>query len=143
MYEVVLDHSKKTHAVVMAAAVADYAPVKPTAQKIKKTDAELTLHLSPTKDILQTLGSRKNRKVLVGFALETKNDIRNAKEKLRRKNLDLIVLNNPTKPGAAFGGDTNLVTLIGKSGKPEHLPLMSKFDVANTILDRVAKLLKK
>lgn len=137
-------HAKDVHAVVMAAAVSDFAPSKTAAQKIKKDNGSgLTLDLSPTVDILASLGKQKDGKVLVGFALETSDGLENAKEKLRKKNLDFIVLNNPTEKGAAFGGDTNVVTLIDRQGKSEKLPKMSKFDVATEILNRVSTLLKK
>lgn len=142
MAEAVATHARDVHAVVMAAAVADYTPAKTAAQKIKKTGAELTLTLSPTVDILASLGKHKNGKVLVGFALETTDGVKNAMEKLRQKNLDFIVLNDPTEGGAAFGGDTNVVTLIDRNGKVEKLPKMSKFDVAMEILNRISTLLE-
>lgn len=143
MAEAVHRYAKETHVVVMAAAVADYAPAKKALQKIKREDkVDLTVKLSPTKDILGELGKQKDGRVLVGFALETTDEIRNAKEKLKRKNVDMIVLNNPLKEGAGFGGDTTIVTIISKGGKEEHLSKMSKFDVANKILDRVVKILQ-
>lgn len=141
MAEAVSKHSSRSHAVVMAAAVSDFSPTRVASDKIKKDGAGLTIELSPTVDILGTLGKRKNGKVLVGFALETANGLRHAKEKLKNKNLDLIVLNNPTEEGAAFGGDTNVVTLIDRKGKIQRLPKMSKFDVATEILNHVVKLL--
>ena len=119
---------------------------QPAARKIKKEDQggeKLKLELQETKDILKSLGEKKNGKVLVGFALETDNDIRNAKDKLKRKHLDFIVLNNPLVEGAGFGMDTNVVSIIHKSGKVAQLPKLSKFDAANAILDRVAGLLGK
>ena len=127
----------------MSAAVADYAPKKPAANKIKKNDSAdgLTLELQPTSDILRGLGAKKNGTVLVGFALETQDELKNAKEKLRKKNLDLIVLNSTRDEGSAFGSDTNVVTIIGKDGKAEKLSKMPKFDVAVEILNRVATLL--
>lgn len=143
MAKVVVKHAKRADVVVMAAAVADYAPTKTAGQKIKKTGSELTLTLSPTVDILASLGKHKNGKVLIGFALETTDGLKSAKEKLQEKNLDVIVLNNPMDEGAAFGSDTNVVTLIDRRGRTEKLPKMSKFDVATEILNRVAALLKK
>ena len=128
----------------MSAAVADYTPQKPAANKIKKGESPtsgLTLELKPTSDILKGLGSKKNGVVLVGFALETQNELANAKEKLRKKNLDLIVLNSTRDEGSAFGSETNVVTLIGKNGNVEKLSKMPKFDVATEILNRIAKLL--
>jgi phosphopantothenoylcysteine decarboxylase/phosphopantothenate--cysteine ligase len=143
MADAVARHARHASVVVMSAAVADFTPTKTAAQKIKKNGGELTLALSPTVDILASLGKHKNGKVLVGFALETTDGVKNAKEKLQKKNLDFIVLNNPTDEGAAFGGDTNVVTLIDRKGKTEKLPKMSKFDVATEILNRVSALLKK
>ncbi len=146
MFKAVHTRVSKQHAVIMAAAVADYAPTKPVARKIKKEahmGKELSIELSETKDILASLGEKKNGKVLVGFALETDDEIQNAKEKLRRKRLDLIALNDPLVEGAGFGVDTNVVSLIDRNGKVQRLPKLSKFDVANAILDRVSDLLKK
>ncbi len=146
MYKAVQSHFRKQDVVIMAAAVADYTPSQPAARKIKKEDQggeKLKLELQETKDILKSLGEKKNGKVLVGFALETDNDIRNAKDKLKRKHLDFIVLNNPLVEGAGFGMDTNVVSIIHKSGKVAQLPKLSKFDAANAILDRVAGLLGK
>lgn len=127
-------------ALIMSAAVADYAVLNPGKKKIKRENMpgdELTLTLKKNPDILKSLGEKKQNRVLVGFALETDDGIENAKEKLRRKNLDLIVLNNPNEPGAGFNSDTNVVTFLTPDGQAEDLPLMSKFDVANRILDRV------
>ena len=143
MREAVMRHAKKKcDAIIMSAAVADYSPKKPAANKIKKNEsAGLTLELKPTSDILRELGAKKNGAVLVGFALETHNELKNAKVKLREKKLDLIVLNSTRDEGSAFGAETNVVTLISKKGKVEKLPKMDKFDVAVEILNRVAKLL--
>lgn len=142
MLEAVTKHAKKSDAVIMSAAVADYRPKNPAANKIKKNDAAggLTLELRQNADILQTLGAKKNGAVLVGFALETENEVKNATEKLRKKNLDLIVLNSTRDEGSAFGADTNVVTIIGKDGRTQKLPKMAKFDVAVEILNRVAAL---
>ncbi len=128
----------------MSAAVADYTPQKVHTVKIKKEEMKqgwVTV-LKKTPDILATLGEKKSNTLLVGFALETDNGVKNAKEKLKTKNLDFIVLNNALEEGAAFGVDTNIVNIISRNGKMERLPKMSKFDVANAILDRVAKKLK-
>jgi len=143
MYNAVMQHSKKKDAVIMSAAVADFTPKKAAENKIKKGDTAsgMTLELRPTHDILRELGSKKNGTVLVGFALETTDEVKNAKEKLKKKNLDLIVLNSTRDEGSAFGSDTNVVTLIARDGKPEKLPRMPKFDVAAEILHRVAQLL--
>ncbi|MBI3579421.1 MAG: bifunctional phosphopantothenoylcysteine decarboxylase/phosphopantothenate--cysteine ligase CoaBC, partial [Ignavibacteriales bacterium] len=144
MYEAVMEHSKKAEAVIMAAAVSDYAPVSPAKQKIKKQSKQekLELSLAATQDILLSLGERKKSTMLVGFALETENGLANAKEKLKKKNLDLIVMNSLSDEGAGFGSDTNVVTIIDKKGRSEKLPKLPKFDVANEILDRVKILIK-
>jgi phosphopantothenoylcysteine decarboxylase/phosphopantothenate--cysteine ligase len=144
MREAVMIQVKKCDAVIMSAAIADYTPKKPAVNKLKKSESPasgLTLELKPTSDILGELGSKKNRAILVGFALETQNELANAKEKLRKKNCDLIVLNSTRDEGSAFGAETNVVTLIGKNGKVEKLSKMPKFDVATEILNRLAKLL--
>lgn len=144
MYKAVVRNAKSSDAIVMAAAIADYTPSKPAHQKLKKVGKNsLTLTLEETTDILRELGKQKDGKILVGFALETENELKNAKEKLKTKNLDLIVLNNPTREGAGFGSDTNIVSIIDKSGNVEELPKLPKFDVANKILDRVVELLRK
>lgn len=143
MHKAVLAQAKQTDAIIMAAAVADYAPPTTAQTKIKKeTEGNgLTLSLRKTPDILLSLGQKKNGKVLVGFALEMENDLSNAKEKLKKKNLDLVILNSLGDEGAGFGSDTNVVTIIDRKGNSEKLPLMSKFDVAIEILDRLKPLL--
>jgi phosphopantothenoylcysteine decarboxylase/phosphopantothenate--cysteine ligase, prokaryotic len=143
MHEAVTKRSKKWDAIIMSAAVADYAPKKPALNKIKKNESTegFTLELRPTFDILRDLGAKKNGTVLVGFALETRDELKNAKDKLRKKNLDFIVLNSTRDEGSAFGADTNVVTIVNKDGKTEKLSKMPKFDVAVEILNRVAKLL--
>jgi phosphopantothenoylcysteine decarboxylase/phosphopantothenate--cysteine ligase len=143
MFDAVTKQAKKCDVIIMAAAVADYAPKKPASNKIKKNESTqgLTLELQPTSDILRSLGAKKNGTVLVGFALETENEVKNAKEKLRKKNLDLIVLNSTRDEGSAFGSDTNVVTIISKDGRTEKLSKMPKFDVAVEILNRIATLL--
>jgi phosphopantothenoylcysteine decarboxylase/phosphopantothenate--cysteine ligase len=123
---------------VMAAAVADYRPRTKAKEKIKKEDAGLTLELERTPDIL---GEVKGNFIRVGFAAESENLVENATQKLRRKNLDLIVANDITAKGSGFGVDSNQVTIIGKDGKAESLPLLPKKEVADKVLDKVAKLL--
>jgi len=142
MLSVVLAHTKKIDAVIMSAAVADFTPARPATQKIKKQPEgeTLLLPLKPTRDILATLGMQKRRMILVGFALETKDGFSGAKEKLRKKNLDLIVLNSFNEKNPVFGSDVNTVTIIDRSGRMEKLPQLSKMDVANRILDRVSTL---
>jgi len=131
--------------VIMSAAVSDFTPIHPAAEKIKREEqasSSRTLELEENPDILKTLGEKKSRQVLVGFALETSNGIENAKRKLASKHLDAIVLNNPLEEGAGFASDTNIVTVITPDGRIERLPRMPKFDVANEILNRVVPLLK-
>ena len=127
-------------ALVMAAAVADYRPAARAGQKIKRGEDRKTLELLPTPDILAVV---KGKLVRVGFAAESEELLKNAADKLARKGLDLIVANDITAPGSGFGTDTNQVTIIDKSGASETLPLLSKYEVAQRILDRVVPLLKK
>jgi phosphopantothenoylcysteine decarboxylase/phosphopantothenate--cysteine ligase len=142
MLTAVLGHIKKTDAVIMSAAVADFTPIQPAKHKIKKQlgseTMELKLKASP--DILATLGKKKRKMVLVGFALETKDGFTDAKNKLREKNLDFIVLNSFNEHNRVFGSDFNTVTMIDHLGNVERLPELSKFDVANKILDKIKTL---
>jgi phosphopantothenoylcysteine decarboxylase/phosphopantothenate--cysteine ligase len=131
-------------ALIMAAAVADFAPAKVFGSKMKREASggdTISLLLERNPDILRQAGEQKTRQVLVGFALETDNEIANAKKKLAAKHLDLVVLNNPKEAGAGFGTDTNVVTFIDIDGSTHQLPRMSKFDVANEILNRIKPLL--
>jgi phosphopantothenoylcysteine decarboxylase/phosphopantothenate--cysteine ligase len=134
---------KKADALVMSAAVSDFSPILLSKEKIKKGGEEIVLKLKSTVDILKEVGKQKKEKILVGFSLETEDEIKNAKKKLAEKNLDLIVVNNPNVPGAGFEVDTNQVTLIDKRGRIEKLPLLSKKEVAEKILDKVSLLLRK
>jgi len=145
MYRAVIPRAKKADAVVMAAAVADYKPEKTARRKIKKEKGGRTpeLRLITTPDILETLGKAKNGRILVGFALETDNELSNAREKLRRKNLDVVVLNSLKENRKVFGSDMNHVTVIDRSGKAEALNTMPKFDVANAILDRMKEMMER
>jgi phosphopantothenoylcysteine decarboxylase/phosphopantothenate--cysteine ligase len=125
---------------IMAAAPADFRPASVAPQKIKKGRAAPKIVLEPTEDILRsTISRRKKASVIVGFALETTDGVRNAKEKLESKQLDLVVLNDAKEPGAGFGVDTNRVTVITRDGKEENLDLMSKTDLAEILLDRVER----
>jgi phosphopantothenoylcysteine decarboxylase/phosphopantothenate--cysteine ligase len=129
---------------VMAAAVADFAPVRSSEQKIKreqKSGGPFILELTENPDILKTAGAKKTHQRIIGFALETENGVENARKKLHAKHLDMIVLNNPLDEGAGFGSDTNVVSVITASGTVEQLPRMAKIDVANALLSRVAPLL--
>ncbi len=124
--------------VIMAAAVADYTPAQTATGKIKKKEGDLTLQLKRTRDILAGLGANKKQaQILVGFALETDNLKENALRKLEKKNLDWIVLNSPNKAGEGFGTSTNKVTLFGANGQEKSLPLMTKKQVAEAILDEI------
>lgn len=132
--------------VIMTAAVGDFSAVYPSATKIKRealVGDDLTIRLKKNPDILKTIGTQKTRQLLVGFALETTDGIRNAREKLASKKLDAIVLNNPNEEGAGFEADTNVVTVITADGTIEQLPKSSKIDVANEILNRVVPMLHR
>jgi phosphopantothenoylcysteine decarboxylase/phosphopantothenate--cysteine ligase len=122
----------------MTAAVADYRPREPLSRKLKKGSASLTLELERNADILAGLAARKGRRVLVGFAAETHDVAAEARRKLETKRLDLIVANDVTAPGAAFGSDTNVVRLIDTAGLDEALPVLPKEAVASRILDWLA-----
>jgi len=139
MYEAVKKAVAKADALIMAAAVADYQPVKVSKNKIKRQQiSSLTLELERTPDIL---GEVKGNFVRVGFAAESENMVANAKEKLEKKRLDLIVANDITVVGSGIGADTNQVVIIDRKGKIEELPLLPKREVADRILDRVVELL--
>jgi len=126
---------------VMSAAVADFKPVAPAGEKIKKKDDKLVLELTKTKDILQTLGQQKNGQILVGFALETTGERAYALDKLHKKNADLIVLNSLNDTGAGFGYDTNKVTIFDKSGGETVYAQKTKQQVAADIVDKVVNML--
>lgn len=128
--------------VIMAAAVADYCPSHISEHKIKKNNSIRTIQLQPTVDILKKVGARKGEKFIVGFAVETTNEIANAQKKMLDKNLDLIVLNNPLKPGVGFGVDTNAVTVLHRSGSIKEIPLDSKRNIAIKIIDEIITQLK-
>ncbi len=142
MRRAVLENVADADAVIKAAAPLDFRPKSVAAQKIKKKTANLVLDLEPTADILKELGSHKNGKVLVGFAAETENHLKHGLEKLKAKNLDLIVINPASGPDSAFDSDMNHATIIDKSGKTEEIPSVSKEIMADKILDRVVQLLK-
>ncbi|MCL4280151.1 MAG: bifunctional phosphopantothenoylcysteine decarboxylase/phosphopantothenate--cysteine ligase CoaBC, partial [Ignavibacteriaceae bacterium] len=128
----------KNNLLVMSAAVADFRPSKTSSNKIKKGIGSLDLKLEMNVDILSSIKSRKTK--VVGFALETQNELSNAQKKLKEKNLDMIVLNSPGKE-SGFEVDTNKVTIIKQDGKQIKLPLLSKFQVANKILNEIKTIL--
>jgi phosphopantothenoylcysteine decarboxylase/phosphopantothenate--cysteine ligase len=143
MLQAVKTNAEKFDVVVMAAAVADFTPVRKEKNKIKKEGggAPLNLKLHPTKDILKMLDTKKRKAVVVGFALETAYEIDNAQKKLKSKNLDLIVLNVYNQKNRVFGSDVNTVTLIDRKGGKTMLEKLPKFEVAHRILDAVKKIL--
>ena len=138
MREALLEVFDKADIVIMTAAVADYRAETVSPDKIKKKSDQLTIELVKNPDIAQELGSRKTHQILVGFAAETSDLLNHARQKLVDKNLDLIVANDILAEGAGFDGDTNVVTLLNRDGKQEQLPLLSKREIADIILDRVA-----
>ncbi|MDI3320060.1 bifunctional phosphopantothenoylcysteine decarboxylase/phosphopantothenate--cysteine ligase CoaBC [Pinibacter soli] len=140
MYEVCIKQFPEMNLAVMAAAVADYTPVNTFSEKIKKNDGNLVLELQKTKDILKSLGQiKKEKQLLVGFALETKNEAEYAKSKLKDKNADIIVLNSLRDKGAGFGTDTNKITIFEKSGAATTYDQKDKALVAKDIVDVIVK----
>lgn len=138
MYEACTLHFEKCDVAIMAAAVADYTPAVPSEEKIKKSEAVLNIHLIKTKDILLQLGKEKSdNQILVGFALETDNELENARKKLYTKNLNYIVLNSLKDSSAGFGYDTNKITVLSKDGSETRFELKSKSEVAADILDLI------
>ena len=128
---------------IAAAAVADYTPNETLYQKIKKKNQDLHLQLKRTADILKSLAAVKKQQLLIGFSVETENEIENSRNKLINKHLDMIVINNPNVKGAAFAQDTNVVTIMDTNGIMEHLPKMTKNELSQNILDRIIKLKKQ
>jgi len=142
MHETCLKYFKSSDITVMSAAVADYRVADIAQQKIKKKSNSLLLELIKNPDILLDLGSKKtDKQILIGFALETNNELEHAKDKLKRKNLDMIVLNSLNDKGAGFGTDTNKVTFIFKNKKNKALPLISKQKVAEELVLEIVKLM--
>jgi len=145
MHDAVITAVERADVLLMAAAVADYRPIAAAQQKIKKGEADLTLRLARTSDILSAVAERRAEtgfpRVVAGFAAESENLVENARAKLEAKRLDLIVANDVTGPDAGFGVETNRGVLIGRGGSVEELPLMSKAAVAEVVLERVVSLL--
>lgn len=138
MYEAVMSNASQANIIIMSAAVSDYRPKEFSHQKIKRDKGEITLILQENPDILAELGkNKKDGQIIIGFSMETENLLENSIKKLRKKNLDFIIANDLSKEGAGFGTDTNIVTIISANGEAKELPLMSKHDVANAILDLV------
>lgn len=136
MYTACINHFKTCNGAIMVAAVADYTVANPASIKIKKKTDTLTLELVKTKDILANLGKLKTEKqILAGFALETNNELEHAKGKLKRKNLDFIVLNSLQDKGAGFGHNTNKITIIDKHNNIEKFELKTKAEVAEDIVN--------
>ena len=144
LYDRMMERCESQHIIIQAAAPADFTPVTFAEEKIKKDgDGIMTIALKETKDVAKAVGERKQMgQVLVGFAAETEKVTEHAKAKLKKKNLDMIVANDVTRPGAGFNVDTNIVTFITSEGM-EDMPQLSKADVAEKLLDRALKLYKK
>ena len=138
MHKACLEYFPTSDLMIMAAAVADYTIKHPLSNKIKKSEKTYSLELDPTVDILKELGAKKKPgQTLVGFALETENELANARQKLKQKNLDMVVLNNPYNEGSGFRQLTNKVTIIHKSGKVIDGVLKDKKEVAKDIIDAI------
>ena len=142
MRDAVVQASAGADALIMAAAVADFRPKKAAAHKLKSRDGVPQIELEATDDVLRSVSQGRRPRVVVGFAAESRDLTRNASEKLKAKKLDLIVANDISASDAGFGTDTNRVTLIDASGKSEALPLASKAEVAEIVIERVAALLE-
>ena len=145
MRDAVMNHYRGCSVIIKAAAVADFKCRNETCQKIKKKGDNniITLELEKNPDILGELGKVKEHRVLIGFAAETENIFDHAAEKLKNKNLDIIIANDVAKPGIGFGSDNNEVTIIDAAGSAKHVPLLSKDEIAHIILDAAKKVLKK
>jgi len=140
MHRAVLAGLDRATVVIMAAAVADYRPVMPSLNKLKRGAARLNIEFEPTVDILADVSRRKGEQLLVGFAAETEQLAEHARRKLKEKSADLIVANDVTAPGAGFDHDTNVVTLFRSDGREQSLPKLTKIQVAHRILDEVVEL---
>ena len=141
LYESIINEYHDSDVVIMAAAVSDYKPVKFSKKKIKKNNNELIIKLEKTTDVLFELGQIKKKQILVGFALENDEELLNAKNKLKKKNLDLIVLNSLNDEGAGFGHDTNKITIVDSLGKVTPYKLKKKDEVADDIFKHIIELL--
>lgn len=138
MYEVAVKEAARADIVVKASAVADYRPITQVSQKIKKGSDKMSIELTENPDILATIGQKKKSgQILVGFAAETSDLVKYADKKLKEKNLDIIVANDVTQPGAGFSVDTNIVLIIDRDGKRAQWPRMTKIDIAYKLFDRI------
>lgn len=142
MYDACKESFDHCDVAIMSAAVADYKPVSVADEKIKKNGKNLHIELEKTIDILSTIGASKKNQILVGFALETTNELKNAQEKLERKNADLIILNSLQDKGAGFGHDTNKISILRKNKETLHFDLKSKKEVAEDIINEIISLLR-
>ncbi len=139
MYDAAHQYFKGVDAAILSAAVADYRPKFPAVSKLKKKSSSLVLELEKTEDVLASLGEIKEKQLLIGFALETENEVANAIKKLKAKNLDLIILNSLNDDGAGFGGYTNKISIIDKDLNQTNYPLKSKSEVADDIINELIK----
>jgi phosphopantothenoylcysteine decarboxylase/phosphopantothenate--cysteine ligase len=143
MRDAVMEHVDLSTVVIKAAAVADYRPKNRADSKIKKKGESLIIELEQNPDIIAEVGKKKGSSILVGFAVETENLIENASVKMVKKNMDMIVANDVTQKGAGFGYDTNIIKIITADGDIEEMPLMSKIEVADRILDGIKRIIMK
>jgi phosphopantothenoylcysteine decarboxylase / phosphopantothenate---cysteine ligase len=142
MYSVCLENFSSCKAAILSAAVADFSPETTLSKKVKRENNDLTINLKPTKDIAAELGSlKRDDQVMVGFALETDNEIENARAKLKKKNFDFIVLNSLNDKGAGFGTDTNKISIIDRNNNIDKFELKSKQKVAADIVGKLIALI--
>ena len=138
-----MDHYLKATVIIKAAAVADYRPKSEALEKIKKDKGLTGIELTRNPDIIAEIGAKKKKGILVGFAMETQDLLANARQKLIKKNMDMIVANSLREEGAGFQTDTNIITIIDRNGKTVALDKMTKMDAAHRILDHIKTLNKK
>jgi phosphopantothenoylcysteine decarboxylase/phosphopantothenate--cysteine ligase len=143
MYHAVMDHYLKATVIIKAAAVADFRPKSEALEKIKKDKGLIGIELTRNPDIIAEIGAKKKKGILVGFAMETQDLLANARQKLIKKNMDMIVANSLREEGAGFQTDTNIITIIDRNGKTVALDKMTKMDAAHSILDHIKTLKNK
>jgi len=142
MYSECINYFSSCEAAILSAAVADFSPAETLSNKVKREKSDWSINFKPTKDIAAELGAMKRKnQVLVGFALETDNELEHAKEKLKRKNFDFIVLNSLNDAGAGFGTDTNKISIIDKDNNIDNFELKSKQEVAVDIVNKLKALI--